>query len=296
MDVLTALREARAVFAASGIGSADLDAALILGHVLGVPRHRLRTEPDRDLTEAEAARFRALVAQRARRRPVAQILGVREFLSMDFEVSEAVLTPRPETEALVEAVLAACDRVAAAGRRPVVVDVGTGSGCIPVSVAALRPSAEVHTVDVSGAAILVARRNAERHGVAGRVTFHRGDLLAPALAALGPAGADVVVSNPPYARRSEAGECDPEVFWEPACAVFCEGEPAALYARIAADAAQLVRPGGELLLELPGATSGPVVEALRAVPGWREVTVTPDLAGLPRVLRAVRCAAGSSDA
>lgn len=288
MDLLTALRNARAALAASGIGSADLDAALILGHVLRVPRHRVRTEPDRELTPDEAAHVAAVVAERVRRRPMSQILGRAEFLSMEFEVTADVLAPRPETEALVEAACAASDVVSAVGRVPVVVDVGTGSGAIAIAVAALRPDASVHTVDVSGAALLVARRNAERHGVASRVTFHRGDLLAPVAAALGPASVDVVVSNPPYVKRSEAGECDPEVLWEPACAVFCEGEPATLYARIAADAAPLVRAGGTLLLELPGATSGPVIAAVRAVPGWHDVTVAPDLGGHPRVLRASR--------
>lgn len=294
MDVRSALHAVRAELAASGIGSADLDAALILGHALGWPRHRVRTEGDRELAPGDVARVRALAADRVRRRPMSQILGRAEFLSLEFDVTCDVLAPRPETEALVEAVLAECGRVLREPRTPVVADVGTGSGCIPVAVAVRCPAADVHTTDVSGPATLVARRNAERHGVASRIVFHRGDLLAPVACALGPASLDVVVSNPPYVRRSEAGECDPEVLWEPACAVFCDGEPAALYARIATDAAPLVRAGGALLLELPGAGSDLVASAVSAIAGWGDVTVAPDLAGLPRVLRARRVAVSAA--
>lgn len=256
--------------------------------MLAVGRHVLRMEPGRALSDAEVARFERLVGERARRRPLAQILGRREFRSLEFEVSEAVLTPRPETEALVDAANAACDRAAADGRAPVVVDVGTGSACIAVAIAVERPAVRVHASESSGEAAEVARRNVERHHVAGRVTLHRGDLLAPVAAALGPASVDVVVSNPPYVRRSEAGECDPEVLWEPACAVFCDGEPATLYARIATDAAPLVRAGGMLVFELPGTRTAPVVAALRRGDLWRHVNVREDAAGLPRVLLAER--------
>lgn len=288
MTVLGALREGRARLAASGVGSADLDAALLLGHVLGVERHRLRTEPDRALSREQSAAFARLVAERERRRPLAQILGRREFRSLDFEVTDAVLTPRPETEMLVDAALAACDRALAEGRAPVVVDVGTGSGCIAVAVAVERPAARVHAVETSGRAAEVAARNIARHGVADRVTLHRGDLLAPVAAALGPSSVDAVVSNPPYVRRSEAGECDPEVLWEPACAVFCDGEPAALYARIAADAARIVRPGGLLALETPSSGAERIAEAVTAQPAWTDVRLAADGAGLCRVVAAVR--------
>lgn len=296
MSVVEALRAARAALAASGIGSADLDAALILAHVLGVERWRLRTEPSRDLTPRERAAFDRLVAERARRRPVAQIVGRKEFRSLAFEVTGDVLSPRPETEMLVDAAVQACDRAAAAGRVPVVADVGTGTGCIAIAVAVERPAAIVHATDASSAALAVAARNAARHGVTGRVRFHRGDLLAPVAAALGPASVDAVVSNPPYVERSEAGECDPEVLWEPACAVFCDGPPARLYARIATDAAPLVRAGGVLALELPGSRSGPVVAAIEALAAWTRVEPAPDASGLPRMLHAIRSDRSVADA
>jgi release factor glutamine methyltransferase len=157
-----------------------------------------------------------------------------------------------------------------------------------VALAVERPAARVLAVEASGAAAEVARRNAARHRVLDRVEILRGDLLEPVRARVAGGALDAVVSNPPYVRRSEAGEVDPEVLFEPSCAVFCDGEPADLYARIARDAAPLVRPGGEILLELPGAGSEPVVAAVSAVPGWSEGSSAPDLAGLPRVLRALR--------
>jgi len=245
-------------------------------------------EDGRALLPPETARFDAVVAERLRRRPLAQLTGTREFRSLDFEVTADVLSPRPETEMLVDAACEACDRAAAEGREPVVADVGTGSGCIAVAIAVERPRARVLAVEASGAAAEVARRNVLRHRVGDRVRLLRGDLLGPVAVASGPASLDAVVSNPPYVTRAEAGECDPEVLWEPAGAVFCDGEPAALYARIATDAAPLVRPGGQLALELPGTRAAPVVDAVAAVAGWSRVAALPDAAGLPRVLRAVR--------
>jgi release factor glutamine methyltransferase len=286
--VVHAWRSARARLEEAGCSSAALDASLLLAHVLRADRSVVHAQPDRTLSAAETSRLEALVAQRARRRPVSHLLGRTEFRSLEFEVTDAVLAPRPETEALVEAACAAAARAVEAGRTPLLADVGTGSGCIAVAVAAEAASARLLATDASGAALDVARRNAERHGVAERVTFLRGDLLTPVRAAVADGALDAVVSNPPYVRRSEAGEVDPEVLWEPASAVFCDGEPADLYARIAREAAPLVRPGGELLLELPGAESEPVVLAVAAVAGWAGVTVRPDLVGLPRILRAVR--------
>jgi len=286
--VVEAWRSARTRLEAAGCSSASLDASLLLAHVLGVGRSVVHLQPDRPLSDAEAGRFEALLAQRVRRRPVSHLLGRAEFRSLEFEVTDAVLAPRPETEALVEAACAAAARAAQSGRTPLLADVGTGSGCIAVATAVESPSTRVLATDSSGAALDVARRNAARHRVAERVSFLRGDLLAPVRASTADAALDAVVSNPPYVRRSEAGEVDPEVLWEPASAVFCDGEPADLYARIAREAGPLVRTGGELLLELPGAESDPVVAAVAAVPGWEDVSVRPDLAGMPRVLRALR--------
>jgi len=288
--VASVLRAAATRLAAAGASSAALDASLLLAHVLGVAKVELRLEPDRELTAAQAAEFDALLRERERRRPMAHLLGRAEFWSRDFLVTRDTLCPRPETEGLVEETL----RVLAGRAAPVVVDVGTGTGCIAVTIAAEVPHAVVHATDISGAALAVAKRNAQRHGVEDRVMFHHGAYLAPIETALGPGSVDAVVSNPPYVARSEAGAVDPEVLWEPAAAVFSDGAPASVYGIIARGAAPLVRDGGWLLLELPGDGTDAVVAAVRAAGGWEPAPPIPDLAGLPRVLVAARLGAGDT--
>ncbi|MCG3135399.1 MAG: Release factor glutamine methyltransferase [Planctomycetes bacterium] len=276
MNLHDALRLGRERLAAGGVPVPERDAALLLGHATGLPRTVLRAEPGREIGPAEEARFLDAVRLRAARRPMSQILGVKEFRSRDFRVTADVLAPRPETEALVEEALRAV--AGRAGAR--VAEAGVGSGALVVSIAADAPDAFVCGSDVSGAALCVAAENVRTHGAGGRVVLRRGDLWAP-LADLGPF--DVMLSNPPYVRRIEAGEVDPEVLWEPACAVFCDGEPSDLYARIAAEARPLLAPGGVLLLELPGPESAPVIAALRVVAGYADPFVRADLAGHPRV-------------
>lgn len=289
MTISDLLRDARAALGVAGCASPDLDATLLLAEVLGVPKHRIRTEPSREVGDADATRFRGLVAERARRRPMSQILGRVEFRSLEFEVTDKVLAPRPETEDLVERAIAAAARIAASdgapGRAPRIAEIGAGSGCNVVAIAVACPAALLFASDVSGAALAVAARNAARHGVADRVRLLRGDMAAP-LREYGPF--DVVLSNPPYVRRSEAGELDPEVLWEPACAVFCDGEPREVYARVAAEAAAVTAPGGMLLCELPGDDPAVIVAAVAGLGAWRDVSVAPDLAGNPRVLSATR--------
>jgi release factor glutamine methyltransferase len=281
MTIRDALRAARERLAAAGVSSPDLDAALLLAETLGVKRERLALDPDRAMSDVEAGRFDALVARRVARVPMAQILGRAEFWSLDFKVTSDTLSPRPETELLVEAAVKALRGVAS----PVVVDVGTGTGCIAVAIAKEVPSATVHAVDVSPAALDVARENARRHGVADRVRFHEGDLFAPLVGVVAPGSVDVVVSNPPYVRRDE--EFDPELLFEPATALFVDDVPG-VYRRIAEEAAPFVRAGGVLLLELSDSAARSIEDAVRRVAAWRDVEVREDLAGLPRALSARR--------
>jgi release factor glutamine methyltransferase len=277
MTVRDALRAARERLAAAGVSSPDLDAALLLAETLGVKRERLALDPDRPLSADETSRFEPLVAERARRRPMAQILGRAEFWSLEFKVTTDTLSPRPETEMLVEAAVRALRGVAS----PVVVDVGTGTGCIAIAIAREVPKAVVHAVDVSPAALDVARENARRHGVEDRVRFHLGDLFAPLVGVVATGSVDVVVSNPPYVRRDE--EFDPEILFEPATALFVDDVPG-IYRRIAEEAAAFVRAGGAAFLELSESATVSVVEAMQSTSTWRDVVVHSDLAGLPRVL------------
>ncbi len=281
MDVRDALRSARARLAAAGVSSPGLDAALLLAETLGVRRERLSLEPERLLSEDEARRFDALLAERAKRVPMAQILGRAEFWSLEFKVTADTLSPRPETERLVEEAV----KVLRGIERPVVVDIGTGTGCIAVAIAKEVPSATVHAVDLSPAALDVARENVRRHGVESRVHLYLGDLFAPLVGVLAPGSVDVVVSNPPYVRRDE--EFDPEILFEPAMALFVDDVPA-VYRRIAEGAARFVRSGGALLLELSGTVSEPIAAATGYSLDWLDVGIALDLAGLQRVVRATR--------
>jgi release factor glutamine methyltransferase len=189
-----------------------------------------------------------------------------------------VLIPRPETELLVERALELIrDRPA-----PVVVDVGTGSGCIALSLAAERPDARVHATDLSPAALLVARGNAARLRVDSRVTFHEGDLLEPVTALAGTV--DLVVSNPPYVSAEEWAELEPEVRGhDPRMALVPPEGVRALYDRLVTRAAATVRPGGFVLVEVGASDQGQAAQAM-ARAGLAAIETRPDLQGIPRIV------------
>jgi release factor glutamine methyltransferase len=269
-------------FAKKGVDSPRADAQILLGHVLGYDKTYLTVNYDQQPSEADRTRFKDLIQRRVAGAPVAYLVGVRDFYLLPFEVTPAVLVPRPETETLVAEALAALKPLTA----PAVLDLGTGSGCIAVSVAHQKKDARVTAVDVSADALEVAKRNAARHGVAGRVEFLHGDLFAPL-----PDGAtfDLVVSNPPYIAHHEFPTLPPDVRdHEPRTAL--DGGPDGLdfYRRIAAGVGPFLKPGGRLLLEI-GAAQEPDVRA--ALAGRPELEVGPtlkDLAKLPRVVTARR--------
>jgi len=281
-----ALDHAAARFVAAGISSARLDADLLLIHVLGVERVELRLRPDQVVPDDAERRFLELVEMRASRVPIAQILGSTEFWSRRFVVSADVLTPRSETEGVVQVVL----DLLRGTERPsaVLADIGTGSGCLAVTLALELPQATVHAVDLSPAALQVARRNARELGAEARVRFHEGSFCEPLVGCVSPGSVDVVVSNPPYVRPSEEPTVDPEVLREPRMAVFCGEQPSDVYAEIAEQAAPLVRPGGYIVFELPEDPAGEIRTTLHALSAWSVVNVLDDLAGTPRVLVACR--------
>ena len=230
-----------------------------------------------EVPDPAAALFEAAVAQRARRRPLQHLTGHQAFWKHDFIVTPDVLIPRPETELLVETALEVIRDV----RTPVVVDVGTGSGCIALSLAAERSDARVHAVDLSPAALLVARGNAARLHLESRVTFHEGDLLEPVRALAGTF--DLVVSNPPYVSAEEWAALEPEVRdHDPRMALVPpEGVPA-LYDRLIGSAAAAAAPGGFILVEMGAGQSQDIAGAMQRA-GLEDVSVRPDLAGVPRV-------------
>lgn len=262
-------------------GAEPLDAAILLAHVLAVPRVELLAHPERPLSAEQAARFAGLVARRATGMPVAYLTGRRAFYDRELFVSPAVLIPRPETELLVEAALAWAQ--GRAGLR--VADVGTGSGAIAVTLAAHLPDARVHAVDCSPEALAVARENADRAGVAGRIVFYEGDLLGPLLEA--GVMLDLIAANLPYIPTDDLAALE-VARHEPRLAL--DGGPDGLDAirRLLAQAPRALAASGLALLEI-GAGQGERAAALaaRAFPD-AAIVVLPDYAGHDRVLRIER--------
>ncbi len=250
------------------------DAELILSHVLGCDSTALLTHPERLLSTQQAKQFETLLKRRLASEPVQYLTGEQEFFGLLFEVSPDVLIPRPETEHLVEAVLARFDRDA----NPRIVDVGTGSGAIAVAIAYAMPRSQVTAVDFYPKALEVARRNTERHGVIDRVTLRQSDLLAEAASA----EFEVVVSNPPYIANGE--KLEPQVAdYEPRSALYAGPTGLEIYQRLIPQANRALKPQGWLMMEI-GYGQQPALEALLA--DWSEVSFVPDLQGIPRVVQA----------
>lgn len=284
MTLLEVLTRSTAWLKERGGESPRLDAELLLAHGLGLKRLDLYLQFDRPLGEAEVLRLRGLVKERGRGVPVAYLLGEREFWSLAFNVTPAVLVPRPETEHLVEAALAAL-----AGRaQPVIVDVGVGSGCVAVSVLHTLPEARGHGLDLSPLALEVARGNAHRHGVAERLALHVGDLLAPLRTSADWGRLDAVLSNPPYIVKGDPTVEAGVAAHEPALALYVAGaDPLEPATRIAEQALEALRPGGFLALEV-GAGSAPEACRRLALLGYQEVRSIRDLSQIERIVTGLK--------
>jgi release factor glutamine methyltransferase len=274
------LRRSTTWLAERDVEGARFDAELLVAHALGLDRLQLYLQFDRPLGGEELARIRELVRRRGAHEPVAYLVGDREFYSLSFHVDGRVLVPRPETEHLVEVALAALRDEAS----PVFVDVGTGSGCVAVTLLHELPEARAFATDVSAGALEVARGNAERHGVADRLRLHHGDLLEP-LRDTGSWGRiDAVVSNPPYVLPDdplvEPGVRD----HEPAEALFVTGDdPLEVSRRLARTAREALRPGGLLAIEV-GVGSADDARAMLEELSFADVAVTLDLARIGRIV------------
>ncbi|HLN60003.1 MAG TPA: peptide chain release factor N(5)-glutamine methyltransferase [Symbiobacteriaceae bacterium] len=272
--VKAALEEGARRLAGAGVADAQQEAAWLLAHVLHASAGSLRVRSAETLSADDAARFAALVDRRSAREPIQYILGTEEFMGLEFTVTPAVLIPRLDTAVLVEAAVERLGRGAAR-----VADIGTGSGAIAVAVAALLPAVTVVAVDISPDALAVARQNAERHGVATRIEFRRGDLLVPLAGEL----FDAVLSNPPYIDEPEWEGLMPEVVrWEPKGALTPGPDGLVMYRRLAAEGPRLLRPGGFLAVEV-GYQQAAAVAELFTTAGM-EATVLRDTAGIERVV------------
>jgi release factor glutamine methyltransferase len=267
--------------AETGIGNSRLDAELLMAAALNTGRTNVIAGAV-ELSAESLTRFGELIARRAAREPLAYILGRKEFFSIEFEVTPAVLIPRPETEILAGAALEA------AAQRPdcAVLDLGTGSGAIALALAANEPRIRIVATDVSREALEVARQNAVRLGLGERIEFRLGDCWAALGASDGSAAArfDLVVSNPPYIEERELEGLEPEVAgFEPRMALAGGIDGLDFYRRICARIGDYLKPGGELMVEV-GAGQAERVEALCRSVGCAETILLQDLAGWPRVV------------
>jgi release factor glutamine methyltransferase len=299
VDVRRALKEGIARLREAGVSSFTLTAEVLLMHATERDRTWLFAHPEQILDAAAVQTYFALIERRAAGEPTQYLTGKQEFWGLEFQVAPGVLIPRPETEHVMEIVLARLGerglKIHMDTGRPretiYVVDVGTGSGCLAVALAYELPHAKVFATDISTAALEIAKRNAERNDVADRVTFLEGDLLKPFLVESNalPKALDVIVSNPPYIGREEEATMQREVRdHEPHSALFAGTTGLELYGPLVEQAAALLRDRGILALELGHDSADYVRGLFDGQSGWTNVAVTLDLAGIPRVLAAQR--------
>ncbi|HEX8456480.1 MAG TPA: peptide chain release factor N(5)-glutamine methyltransferase [Pyrinomonadaceae bacterium] len=295
LKIREALREATDALRAARINDARLDARLLLSDLLARPHAFLIAHSEDELDAASLALFRERIRRRAQGEPVQYITGRQEFYGLDFEVNPAVLIPRPETELLVETALELLrDRQA-----PLLCDVGTGSGCIPVALLHERPDARACALDISPAALAVAARNAARHGVSERLTFSVSDCFdaldesdaTEATGATDAAGANggarrfqLITSNPPYIAESEMPGLQREVReHEPRIALTPGGDGLSIIRRLLAGAPRHIAEGGHFIFEIGHDQHEPVVRLIDENI-WTLIRIRPDLQGLPRVV------------
>jgi release factor glutamine methyltransferase len=281
MQLKQAVDSAYQLFLENDVPSPRLNAELLLMFVLGRERAFLYAHPERELTADEQSQYDEVTRERARGCPTQYITGHQEFWGLDLLVSPAVLIPRPETEHVVETVLELVKEHRFDGAaRLRLVDVGTGSGCIALALASELPLAEIHGCDISDDALEIARINAARLGLGGKVLFRKSDLLSVY------AGEkfDFVISNPPYVGEADAAKVQRQVReFEPKIAVFSGHEGLDIYRRLIPQAHEVLRPGGWFVAEI-GFSEEAKIRKLLA--GWVELQVTPDLQGIPRVIAA----------
>jgi release factor glutamine methyltransferase len=282
MTVIEVIQRSTEFLARKGVESPRLQAELLLGHLLHVPRMKLYLDFERVLTAAETDHFRELIRRRGGREPLQHIVGSISFCGLEMAVNRHVLVPRPETELLAESAWTYLNqRVGGAGAGPRVLDFGTGSGCLAITLGVKVPGARVTALDVSPEALEVARGNAERHGVAERIEFVQGDSLANVAAG---ERFDLVVSNPPYIPTAEIASLEPEVRdYDPRAALDGGVDGLGFYRRLAAEAGARLAAGGRMMLEF-GDGQAETVSAIVSEQKWIVERVVEDYTQRPRIL------------
>ncbi len=264
--------------AAAGIDDPRRSAEWLLCEALGMSRAGLYAA-SRERVEPEAAmRFGEMLARRLQHEPVQYILGYTDFMGLRMSVTPDVLIPRPETEEVTEAALARLD----ACMSPVVLEAGTGSGCIALAIKAVRAAADVYACDVSGGALAVARRNAAAHDLT--VTWIEADMLGEDFPDTIPGGLDLLISNPPYVPEEEIPTLPEEVRdWEPLAALVASGDPLVFYRGLAQQGLRMIREGGWIVLEAH-ADYGEAARRILKEAGYMEVCLEKDMAGRDRIV------------
>ena len=285
MTIADAIQKAAVRLAAQQVPDARRDAELLLCHALGKDRVWVLVHEKDELDGRIERSYETCVDRRAAREPLQYITGFQEFWGLPFTVTQAVLIPRPETEFVVEAAA----RAASAAAAPVIIDLCTGSGCVAVSLAHELPRARLFASDRSGAALEIARQNARRNGVADRIRFLEGDLF-EALDELDLTGrVDVITANPPYVRASDLAGLQPEVRdFEPELALIAGREGTEVAERIIRAAPAYLGTGGSLIMEMGLGQAESLRKIVEAAGGYGPAEVLKDLAGIERVIVAIK--------
>jgi len=284
MTIRDVVEQGAQILARAHVANARRDAQVLLSSVLGVERTTLYAYPEREVTPEQAERFFQLITRRGEGAPVAYLLGNKEFYGRNFLVDRRVLIPRPETEILVEAALAVVRRKLSAGQVPVVADIGTGSGAIPITIAAEEPHLPyLYACDISSDALAVAYLNCVYHHVEERVRLLQGDLLEPL-----PEAVDLLTANLPYVGTQEMAILEHDVKdYEPPLALFSGVEGLDLLQRLCRDAQRsaILKPGAVMLLEIGYQQREPLTRLLHEL--WPQVTITyqQDYSGWDRLLQ-----------
>ena len=265
----------------TGIENAAQESRWLVGHALGLEPHQLVSQAEQPVLPEKQTQAESLVARRAAHEPLQYILGTQEFCGIEFYVSPAVLIPRPETEVLLQEALRAVDL----NKNSVLVDVGTGSGCVAVTLAAILQRTRILAVDRSPEALAAARANAERQTVADRIEFIEGDLVSP-LRDRGLTGqVDVIVSNPPYIAESDWAGLQPEIRgFEPRSALVSGPTGTEFHDRLLRESKEYLVPGGSLVMEIGQGQRPAIQKMAEQLGGYTPIEIAKDGAGIERIV------------
>ncbi|MFW6409405.1 MAG: peptide chain release factor N(5)-glutamine methyltransferase [Halanaerobiales bacterium] len=288
MNIKEVLQKTEDYLSKHGVTNARLDAEVLLADLLGMDRIKLYINFDYPLTAKELTTYRKRIKKRAQRLPVAYITGHKEFMSLDLEIEEGVLIPRPETEELVENIISYCKERDITD--PNIVDVGTGSGAIMVSLGYYLEGARIAGIDISPRAVKVARSNIKKHELDDRLKVIKGDLLQP-LIKRDKKNVDIVISNPPYIDNKGMEDLPPEVKTEPVKALAGGDDGCRVYERLIPQAARVLRPGGLLALEIGQAQVGRLEHWFQS-DEWLNYKLRSDYSGRERMVFAHRVKRG----